>query len=110
MWGKSNGYSYIQVKFKVPLAKIPLIQLQGLVDKYKKEFKSVKAELKSGQFEELFWKPLELWGNPDSAGPRQHWRSRNKCGQFKDKALIIADDGYQACRFVLPGSACKRWE
>lgn len=78
--------------------------------KYKKEFKSVKAELKSGQFEELFWKPLELWGNPDSIGPRQHWRAKSKCGSFKDKALIIADDGYQACRFVLPGSACKRWE
>jgi len=78
--------------------------------KYKKEFKSVKAELKSGQFEELFWKPLELLGNPDKDGPRQHWRSRNKCSQFKSKALIIADDGYQACRFVLPGDACKRWE
>jgi len=78
--------------------------------KYKKEFRSVKAELKSGQFEELFWKPLELWGNPDSVGPRQHWRARSKCGSFKDKALIIADDGYQACRFVLPGDACKRWE
>jgi len=78
--------------------------------KYKKEFKSVKAELKSGQFEELFWKPLELLGNPDKDGPRQHWRSRNKCRLFKDKAIIIADDGYQACRFVLPGDACKRWE
>lgn len=39
MWGIPNGRSYTQVKFKVPLAKIPLIQLQGLVDKYKKEFK-----------------------------------------------------------------------
>ena len=39
MWGKPNGLSYIQVKFKVPLAKIPLIQLQGFIDKYKKEFK-----------------------------------------------------------------------
>lgn len=39
MWGKPNGNSYIQVKFKVPLAKIPLAQLQGFVDKYKKEFK-----------------------------------------------------------------------
>ena len=39
MWGKPNGRSYIQVKFKVPLAKIPLAQLQGFVDKYKKEFK-----------------------------------------------------------------------
>lgn len=78
--------------------------------KYKKEFISVKAELKSGSFEELFWKPLQLWGNPDKDGPRQHWRSRNKCGLFKDKALIIADDGYQACRFRLPGDACRRWE
>lgn len=40
MWGKPNGHSYIQVKFKVPLAKIPLAQLQGFVDKYKKEFKA----------------------------------------------------------------------
>jgi hypothetical protein len=40
MWGIPKGHSYIQVKFKVPLAKIPLIQLQGFVDKYKKEFKA----------------------------------------------------------------------
>ena len=39
MWGKPKGNSYYQVKFKVPLAKIPLAQLQGVVDKYKKEFK-----------------------------------------------------------------------
>lgn len=39
MWGKPNGNSYYQVKFKIPLAKIPLAQLQGVVDKYKKEFK-----------------------------------------------------------------------
>lgn len=39
MWGKPNGHSYIQVKFKVPLAKIPRAMLQGFVDKYKKEFK-----------------------------------------------------------------------
>jgi hypothetical protein len=40
MWGKPKGNSYMQVKFKVPLAKIPLAQLQGFVDKYKKEFKA----------------------------------------------------------------------
>ena len=40
MWGKPNGHSYTQVKFKVPLAKIPLARLQEIVDKYKKEFKS----------------------------------------------------------------------
>lgn len=39
MWGKPNGHSYVQVKFKVPLANIPAIRLQVLVDKYKKEFK-----------------------------------------------------------------------
>ena len=38
MWGIPNGRSYTQVKFKVPLAKIPLIQLQGYINKYKKEF------------------------------------------------------------------------
>ena len=40
MWGKPNGHSYTQVKFKVPLAKIPTTRLQEFVDKYKKEFKS----------------------------------------------------------------------
>lgn len=40
MWGKPNGYSYTQVKFKVPLAKVPTARLQEIVDKYKKEFKS----------------------------------------------------------------------
>lgn len=39
MWGKPNGYSYTQVKFKVPLAKVPTTRLQEIVDKYKKEFK-----------------------------------------------------------------------
>jgi len=39
MWGKPNGYSYTQVKFKIPLAQIPTIRLQEVVDKYKKEFK-----------------------------------------------------------------------
>jgi len=39
MWGKPNGHSYVQVKFKVPLAKVPTTRLQEVVDKYKKEFK-----------------------------------------------------------------------
>jgi hypothetical protein len=39
MWGKPNGHSYTQVKFKVPLAKVPTTRLQEIVDKYKKEFK-----------------------------------------------------------------------
>jgi len=39
MWGKPKGYSYSQVKFKVPLAEIPTTKLQEFVDKYKKEFK-----------------------------------------------------------------------
>ena len=39
MWGKPNGYSYTQVKFKVPLAKVPTTRLQEIVDKFKKEFK-----------------------------------------------------------------------
>ncbi len=39
MWGVPNGHSYKQVPFKVPLDKIPLLQLQGYVDKYKKDFK-----------------------------------------------------------------------
>jgi hypothetical protein len=40
MWGKPNGHSYMQVKFKIPLAKVPTTRLQEVVDKYKKEFKS----------------------------------------------------------------------
>lgn len=40
MWGKPNGHSYTQVKFKVTLAKVPTARLQEVVDKYKKEFKS----------------------------------------------------------------------
>lgn len=39
MWGKPNGNSYSQVKFKIPLAKVPTAKLQEVVDKYKKEFK-----------------------------------------------------------------------
>ncbi len=78
--------------------------------KYKREFLTVKAELKDGSFETLFYKPLILLGNPDRDGPRQHWRSRNRASAFKDKALILADDGYQVCKFRLPGSPLKRWE
>ena len=39
LWGKPNGHSYTQVKFKIPLSKIPLMQLQGVVNKYKTELK-----------------------------------------------------------------------
>ena len=39
LWGKPNGHSYTQVKFKMPLSKIPLMQLQGVVNKYKTELK-----------------------------------------------------------------------
>lgn len=39
MWGVPNGSSYTQVSFKVPLAKIPALQLQVFINKYKKEFK-----------------------------------------------------------------------
>ena len=39
MWGVPDGLSYTQVKFKVPLSKIPTLQLQVFVDKYKKELK-----------------------------------------------------------------------
>ena len=39
LWGKPNGHSYTQVKFKIPLAKIPLMQLQGVVNKYKTQLK-----------------------------------------------------------------------
>jgi hypothetical protein len=38
MWGIPNGNCYVQVKFKIPLAKIPTTRLQEFVDKYKKEF------------------------------------------------------------------------
>jgi hypothetical protein len=38
MWGVPKGHSYTQVKFKVPLAQIPTAQLQGYIDKYKKDF------------------------------------------------------------------------
>lgn len=39
MWGIPKGYSYQQVKFKVPLSQIPLAQLQTYINKYKMEFK-----------------------------------------------------------------------
>lgn len=38
MWGVPRGTRYTQVKFKVPLSQIPLIQLQSYIDKYKRQF------------------------------------------------------------------------
>lgn len=78
--------------------------------KYKREFRAVKIELKNGQFSDGYWKPLELRGNPDADGPRQHWRLKVLCSDIKAKALIIVDDTIQECRFQIPGDACKRWE
>ena len=79
--------------------------------KYKGEFRSVKIDLVDGSKEELFWKPLKLWGNPDKDGERQHWRSKNKCQKILNGALIYADDGYQICMFALPKQgSCKRYE
>jgi len=78
--------------------------------KYKQEFLEVKAETKAGGVESAFWKPLILWGNPDSDGPRQHWRLRQQCQKYKDKGLIIADDGVQVCKFRLQKNACIRQE
>lgn len=46
LWGIPNGHSYIQVKFKVPLAQIPTTRLQEVVDKYKKEFKKGRRVFK----------------------------------------------------------------
>lgn len=40
MWGVPNGNRYMQVGFKVPLDKIPVLQLQVYVNKYKKDFKA----------------------------------------------------------------------
>lgn len=45
MWGVPNGLQYTQVKFKFPLAKVPTLQLQVYVDKYKKQFKPNEAFL-----------------------------------------------------------------
>jgi hypothetical protein len=78
--------------------------------KYAREFLSVKIQLKDGTFAEAWWKGLELWGNPDSFGPRQHWRTNVRATQVKDGALIIAEDLAQECKFVLPGSSTQRWE
>ena len=38
MWGKPNGHSYTQVKFKMPLNQIPIAKLQSVINKYKQEF------------------------------------------------------------------------
>ena len=78
--------------------------------KYAKEFTSVKIELKDGTFTDGWWKGLLLWGNPDAFGNRQHWRTNVRASQVKDNGLIIATDGSQECRFVIPGSATRRWE
>jgi len=78
--------------------------------KYKEEFKEVKVELRSGGTEDAWWKGLQLWGNPDSVGPRQHWRLRKKCSEYKDNALITAKDSKQTCVFKLEGTSCKRIE
>jgi len=52
LWGVPNGYSYSLVKFKMPLAKIPLIQLQGIINKYKTELKEGEVFLNTN-LEEL---------------------------------------------------------
>ena len=78
--------------------------------KYSREFLAVKIELKDGSFAEGWWEGLELWGNPDAFGNRQHWRTNVRSSQIKDNARIIVDDTSQQCVFVLPGSANKRWE
>jgi hypothetical protein len=81
--------------------------------KYKKPFKKVEVELKTGKFVAANNGNLLLWGNPDSTGPRQHYRFLDpevKCSEVKSKAIIRADDGYQICQYQLPGDACKRYE
>ena len=52
LWGRPNGHSYTLVKFKMPLSKIPLMQLQGVVNKYKTELKEGEKFLNTN-FEEL---------------------------------------------------------
>lgn len=52
MWGVPNGHSYAQVKFKKPLKEIPLIQLQSVINKYKKELKEGEVFLNTN-LEEL---------------------------------------------------------
>ena len=52
LWGRPNGHSYTLVKFKMPLSKIPLMQLQGVVNKYKTELKEGEQFLNTN-FEEL---------------------------------------------------------
>ena len=78
--------------------------------KYKEEFKEVSVELRKGGTDQAFWKGLELWGNPTAEGPRQHWRLRKKCAEYKDNALITAKDSKQTCVFKLEGTSCKRIE
>jgi hypothetical protein len=52
MWGKPNGATYSLVKFKIPLKQIPLIQLQSVINKYKREFKEGEVFLNTN-LEEL---------------------------------------------------------
>lgn len=78
--------------------------------KYSREFTSVKIQLRDGTFLDGWWHGLELWGNPDSFGPRQHWRTNVRASQVADNALIIASDLTQECRFQIPGSSSRRWE
>ena len=52
MWGIPNGYSYSQVKLKIPLASVPLVQLQSLVNKYKNQLKKGEVFLNTN-FDEL---------------------------------------------------------
>lgn len=78
--------------------------------KYKEEFSEVKVELKGGGTENAWWKGLELWGNPDNVGPRQHWRLSKKCASYKNNALIMTKDSKQSCVFKLEGKSCDRIE
>lgn len=78
--------------------------------KYKEEFLEVTMQLKAGGVESAFWKGLQLWGNPDRSGPRQHWRLRKKCADYKSNGLITAKDSVQTCVFKLEGPSCNRIE
>jgi hypothetical protein len=52
LWGIPNGATYSLVKFKIPLKQIPLIQLQSVINKYKREFKEGEVFLNTN-LEEL---------------------------------------------------------
>lgn len=78
--------------------------------KYKQAFESVQIQLRDGSYTDAWWKGLELWGNPDSGGERQHWRTNVRASEVRNNALILIEDKSQKCRFALPGSSTKRWE